>query len=255
MLPRFTIGDLTCTPVSDVDQGARNVLLIESPGRRILVDTGAGSAHPGNPGRLVERLAAAGIEPASIDAVILSHADFDHIGGAVEAGRPVFPRADHVILRTEVAFWRTRPERLRPGPGYDEAFRTLVNTFPPAALETLRDVLHPVDPGAEVAPGITLIPAPGHTPGNAVVRIARGADALLVAADLFYDPANISDPGWVAIYDHDPATVVKTRQAILAEASANRTLLMLYHLPFPGLGRVTPDGAGWSWTPETLPSG
>jgi glyoxylase-like metal-dependent hydrolase (beta-lactamase superfamily II) len=253
MLARFRIGDLNCTAVSDVEQGARNVLLIEAPGRRILIDTGAGSAHPGTPGLLVERLKAAGIEPWSIDSVILSHADFDHIGGAIEAGRPTFARAEHFILRAEVEFWRERPERLRPSPNYDEAFRNLVNSLPPTAIDALSDVLQAVEPGTEVAPGIALIAAPGHTPGNAVVRIVAGGDELLVAADLLYDPANIKDPDWVAIYDHDAVQVVKTRRAILRQASANQTLLMLYHLPFPGLGRVADDGAGWSWTPEALP--
>jgi glyoxylase-like metal-dependent hydrolase (beta-lactamase superfamily II) len=252
VLARFRIGDLKCTTVSDVEQGARNVLLIEAPGRRILIDTGAGSAYPGNPGLVVERLRATGIEPGSIDTVILSHADFDHIGGAIEAGRPTFPKAEHFILRAEVEFWRARPERLRPSPSHDEAFRKLVNFFPPTAIDALSDVLQPVEPDTEVAPGITLIAAPGHTPGNAVVRIVSGEEELLVAADLFYDAVNIKDPEWVAIYDHDATAVVKTRRAILSRASANRTLLMLYHLPFPGLGRVTDDDPGWSWEPHAL---
>ena len=76
---------------------------------------------------------------------------------------------------------------------------------------------------------------------------------LLAEGESLYDPANIKDPDWVAIYDHDAVQVVKTRRAILRQASANQTLLMLYHLPFPGLGRVADDGAGWSWTPEALP--
>ena len=75
---RFEIGHFKCTAIAETDQGARNVLLVEGE-QRILIDTGVGSHDPGNPGRLRERLEQEGVEAASIDAVVLSHADFDHI--------------------------------------------------------------------------------------------------------------------------------------------------------------------------------
>jgi glyoxylase-like metal-dependent hydrolase (beta-lactamase superfamily II) len=246
---RFEIGQFKCTAIADTDQDARNVLMVEGE-QRILIDTGAGSHDPGNPGRLRERLEQEGLEAASIDAVVLSHADFDHIGGAVEGNQPAFPRAEYSITRTELDFWTQRPNRLVTSPLYDDAFRARVNSVPPLAIDVLADKLHLVDdPIFEVADGLTMIAAPGHTPGNSVVRIESQGDVLLFVADLFYQPENLATADWVSQYDYDPRLVVETRRQLLDEAATNHSLLMAYHMPFPGLGRVRRSGSAWEWTP------
>ena len=105
-------------------------------------------------------------------------------------------------------------------------------------------------PGAEVAPGLTLVPAPGHTRGHSALRVTSGAASLLCAADAFHDPAfDVAHPAWRTAFDWDPAQAEASRRALLEEAAVERELVFAYHMPFPGLGHVERAGEGYAWTP------
>lgn len=244
----FNLGSARCTVMADTMQGNRNVVLVDTTDARILIDAGAGRAYEANPGQLLERMRVAGIDPHTVETVILSHADFDHIGGTIDEGLPSFRNARHYILKTELDFWHGRPDRLRASSSYDESFRQWGNSTPPMVIDLLGPLIEPVASGYEVARGVTMRHAPGHTPGNAIIRIAAGERDLLVVGDLLYRPENIEDPDWVSPYDYDPAQVVQTRQALLAQAAESHALLLAYHMPFPGLGTVAGQGAAWRWS-------
>lgn len=246
---KFTVGDFSCFVIRDVDDWNCNILLVNTGNHRVLVDTGNGNGNGiAPPGLLRDRLRVVGIEPVMIDIVILSHADFDHIGGAVDPyGSPVFPNARYLLSRDEWNFWESKPERFSPNEVYAMDVHQLAS-ISAIRLTQLRHRLELIDLEAEIVPGIRVLAAPGHTPGYTVIAVSSAGEQLLCIGDLFAnDPTVIENRNWRSVYDYDPVQGVMTRQQLLGYAASQQTLLMAYHLPFPGLGSVVQSGAGWRW--------
>ena len=256
---RFKIGGCDCLVINDRDDWDCLALVVETGRQRVLIDTGCGySATP--PGRLMARLQAARLSAAEIDVVVFSHADCDHIGGAVDtAGQPAFPRARYLLSRTEWSFRQGRPARFRREANhfFDEAFLEWSLKTPVIRLAQLRDRLGFFEDGQEIAPGVRALAAPGHTPGMTALAITSGQDQLLFVADMLYGrdlgpgPAGgvraIGDPAWHAFIDVDPAQALATRDRFFEQAASQHTLLMSAHAPGHGLGYVLRLGAGWGW--------
>ena len=249
-LYRFNVGSFDCIAIRDGDEGDRNALLVDTGSQRVLIETGNGDALP-PPGRILERLRMAGVSPDEVDLVILTHADIDHIGGTTDArGVPVYPRARVVLSRVEWEYWSGRPARMRPSSFLDEETRLKVVQVPLARLEQLRDVLDLVDSGAEIAPGIRALAAAGHTPGHVVIAVESEGERLLFLGDVTYDPIINEELVEVhGVFDVDPPRGAATRERLLEQAAADRTLLMGYHFPFPGPGHLVRDGSDRQWQP------
>ncbi|MEU6039062.1 MBL fold metallo-hydrolase [Actinomadura sp. NPDC047616] len=222
-------------------------------GLRVLVDTGIGNGKTrANPAwhdlrtEYLARLTAAGFSPELVDLVILTHLHTDHVGWNTRESHgewvPTFPNARYVTSRAEREFWA--------GYGMDEPrrqmFRDSVHPIEDAGLLDLIDV--PAE-GIDLAPGLRLLPTPGHTPGHVAVQVSSHGETALITGDCVHHPVQLAHPSIGSCVDIDPAQAEATRRSLLDSLADTDTLLLGTHFPPPTAGRVTTRGTGYRLTP------
>jgi glyoxylase-like metal-dependent hydrolase (beta-lactamase superfamily II) len=226
-----------------------NTLLIETNGRRILLEAGAGQTMGPQGGRLFENLAAIGLRPEDIDVVVVSHTHPDHVGNLRTAdGGRAFPRATIYAPRADWDFFiRNDPDlSYMPVP---EDFRRHFATAIRQSLEPVMGEVELYEAGTEIVPGLTTLPALGHTPGMANFLVHSGNDQLLLTADLAYHPIVNIDHAWLPGPDRDKETALASRRRIFDMAAADRLPVLGFHFPFPGLGYMLKTDSGYAWVP------
>ncbi len=226
-----------------------NPMVADIGGRRVLIDTGCGTKFDPTAGRLPRNLRAAGIDPASIDAVVVTHLHPDHVWGATDAenAAPVFENAEIVVPAAELDYWNDPDlaERLEG----DLARSVARSTF--SHLRRLDDRLRPVEAPGEAVPGIRFMPTHGHTPGHASLLIESDGEALMSTGDaVFHAFVLVERPDWHNVIDWDPEAAVASRRAFLDQAAGERVRVFGFHMPWPGFGHVARQGDAFRWIPE-----
>ena len=220
-------------------------LMVNTGHKLVLVDTGVGGLSP-DTGKLVPNLTSAGIAPEDIDIVVITHGHPDHVGGNTDGnGSPAFCNARYVLLKEEWDFWTSgQAEKTLDEHSRDELLKYARNNLPP-----VRDQLDLVQDGEEIVSGIRAIAAPGHTPGHMVLSVSSDGEELLCVSDTVLHPLHLEHPDWFSIFDISPEQVVVTRRRLLKRAATDKTLMIAFHFPFPGLGYAVPKGEAWQWQP------
>jgi glyoxylase-like metal-dependent hydrolase (beta-lactamase superfamily II) len=224
-------------------------LLVDTGPRKVLVDTGAGNLAP-TTGELLGGLRVAGITPAEIDTVVLTHGHPDHIGGNLDVeGKPAFPNASYVMSKAEWDFWNSDQINLDAMQAPDE-IKVLVISSARRNLPPIGQQLDLIERETEVVPGVHVAPAPGHTPGHMVLVISSGAEQLLHIADSVLHPIHLEQPGWRNVFDLAPDQAVRVRKRLLDRAVADQAKVIAYHFPFPSMGRIVAKSPhSWRWEP------
>lgn len=233
---------------ADTQRAHLNLTLIDTGEQVILIDAGAGPDFQDSAGRIEASLKAAGYTVQDIGLVVITHGHPDHVWGILnDAGdSPRFPHAEYAINATEWQFWTDEKlaERL------PEASKPMaVGARKNLSAVSARTKRAKAD--AEIAPGVRLFPAPGHTPGHSGVLLESDGERLLVVGDaLTHAYISFEQPKWHFGFDMDGDQAAATRRGILEMAASEDMRIALYHAPFPGIGRAARLGPAFRFIPE-----
>lgn len=232
-----------------------NSFLIETPNFVALIDAGIGNgkqrldrpAWHCRSGAFLSDLEALGFPPERINLVVNTHLHADHVGwNTVAEGaawRPTFRRARYVVPKDELEHWLALDRDAPAGTILHGAFADSVQPLLDAG------VLDAVPVPSEIGPGLRFEPAPGHSPGMAVVRLTLGKRSVLFLADVVHHPLQFAMPELGSNFCADSEQARTTRDRILADSFDGSTILAPYHFASPAFGCLSRENGGFRFSP------
>jgi len=223
-----------------------NAFVVRIGKHTILIDAGSkGDAYGGSMGHLLPKMQQAGIDPASIETVLLTHMHFDHVSNLLTAdGKRAFPNATVRMAKAEYDYWldplATSPDRQQSR----EMLKTVLAPYEVAGA------CKPFAPGEEPFPGVTALTQSGHTPGHTVYKIGKGKDAVWFIGDLIhFGGVQFPRPQVTVAFDTDSAKAMVNRVEVFREVEKQGAVIAGAHLAFPGMERLATKGSGYDWVP------
>ncbi len=236
--------------IGDPARIAANTYAYRTGSRTILFDAGAGTsdfitgAFP-TVSDLPADLASAGIAPEEVTDIIITHMHPDHVGGLAIGNQQAFPNARIHIAAAESDFWNAdgfatgAPEAMRPMVANVQALSSVIES---------NIMLHAGS--ADLGDGVSVMPAPGHTPGHTAIVLDGGREQFVVVGDLtVHEAVHFANPTYGWALDVDGEQAVATRISMLDMIAADDLIMGAAHVTKPGLGRVERDGSGFRFLP------
>ncbi|MEX2481312.1 MAG: MBL fold metallo-hydrolase [Gammaproteobacteria bacterium] len=225
-------------------------LIVDTPEAKLIVDTCIGNDRDRNPFEVMHMLStsyledmqAAGYQPEGIDYVLCTHLHLDHVGWNTRLvdGKwvPTFPNASYLMGKQDLEFWG------EIDPGTDLEFMQIQRRVFEDSVQPVLDagLGKTVEGPAQVCPGVSLVPTPGHTPGHCSVLIESKGEKALITGDFIHHPIQFHDPALVSPFDIDNDAAVATRRRMFGEYADTPTLIIGTHFAGPTAGRLVRDG-------------
>jgi glyoxylase-like metal-dependent hydrolase (beta-lactamase superfamily II) len=231
-----------------------HALVVETPSKRILVDTCLGNdkARPQIPAwhnlqlPFLEDLKKAGFTRESIDTVVCTHLHIDHVGWntMLVDGKwvPTFPKARYLMGRREFEYWQSE-SKAEGAEGFGAiqvaVFGDSVKPVFDAGLVDLVEADH------TICDEVRLVPTFGHTPGHVSVRIESKGERALITGDFTHHPCQLSHPDWASGVDFDQKASSATRHRCFSELAGDASLVIGTHWAGPTAGHVVRDGQAY----------
>ncbi|MFF0038890.1 MBL fold metallo-hydrolase [Streptomyces mirabilis] len=237
--------------------------LIETPTRKLVVDTGVGNGRT-RANELLHNLDTSYLEefrkvwePADVDGVICTHLHVDHVGWNTRQvdGKwvPTFPNAQYHFVKQEFDFWKSVVDApdgdgglegwARETADVDAVFADSVQPIADAGLIAW------AEPNSRITPEVSFVPSHGHTPGHVSVLVESRGESAVITGDLMHSACQLARPDWSAVVDSDQEASTEARQALLERYADTSTILLGSHFGTPNGGRVVRDGDAYRLVP------
>ena len=226
-----------------------NCYLVHSAGRLALIETGSGNYLLPTAGKLQQNLKAAGIDPADIEKVILTHMHPDHSAGLTDpkTGAKYFPNAELAVHENEPRHWNDDAAMAKAS----ERAQRLYFQCAREQMAPYHNVMHTFSGPTEVFPGVRSMPLHGHTPGHSGYMISSGKDSLLIWGDIVHVPEiQVPHPEVTIEFDTDAHAAAATRRRTFDMVATDRLLIAGMHVHFPGFAHVAKHGDGYAMLQE-----
>ncbi len=226
-----------------------NCYAIHSAGRLALIETGSGDYLLPTAGKLQRNLASAGIDPAAVETVILTHMHPDHSAGLTDprTGSKLFPNAELVVHENEPRHWKDDSAMARAS----ERAKRLYFQCAREQMAPYHNAMRTFAGSVEVFPGVTAIPLHGHTPGHTGYMISSGKDSLLIWGDIVHVPEiQVPRPDVTIEFDTDPDAAAATRRRLFDMVATDMQLIAGMHVHYPGFAHLAKQGHGYVMVPE-----
>ena len=218
-------------PVDPIDLSIQP-LLVKTPDKVMLFDTGAAALFGPTAGKLPASLASAGVDPATVTDIFISHGHGDHVGGLIANNALAFPNAAIHIQAAEWASLKTQTD-----------MAPLVAIITPKVIE--------FQPDADIITGVKAVDIKGHTPGHSGYLITSDGQSLLYIGDtMHHSVISVQQPDWTIAFDGDAPTAQASRKQIIESSAASGQRVYAVHFPFPGLGKFEKLNEKYVWVPE-----